>query len=419
MTKFFLIIYNFLFILLLIPFSLIILIFSGKYRKELFFNLPARFACFESPAASKKTIWVHCASLGEIRAVEPVLENLKKDYFIVLTAVTKTGFEYAQKIRKADFVSLLPLDVYPVMRKAFGKIKPVALILVETEIWVSMIYAAKRSGAKVITVNGRMSEKSFVMYNRICFFCGRFINLIDAILARNADDAKRFELLGASKENVSVTGNIKYDRDFSAGTQRKDFGLKDEVFIFSAGSTREGEEEIIAEAYKKLSVKNPDIKFFLAPRHLVRVKKVKRILENFGIKYSLFSELGKDKIEKFVLVDAFGKLQNIYSVSDVCYVGGSIVNKGGQNPIEPAAYAKPVLFGKNMGNFKTESEILLNYGGAFVVSNADDIASEIERFYSDRDLLNKAGQNALNAVNSQKGAVNITIQKLREQLNGK
>ncbi|AKL97924.1 3-deoxy-D-manno-octulosonic acid transferase [Endomicrobium proavitum] len=422
MTKFFLAAYNSLFAVLLIPFFLIVLLFSGKYRKELFYRLPERFVKWKFPnRGSKKIVWLHCASLGEIRAAEPIIDDLRKDFFIVLTVVTKTGRQYAEKLNKADFISLLPLDLYPLMLKAIKKINPEILIIVETELWVSMLYAAKKLNVKVVTVNGRMSEKSFKMYKKMRFFWKRFVGLIDIVFARSQDDAERFKVLSGGKTEIIVTGNIKYDRDFSANADRKDFGLKDEDFVFTAGSVRDGEEEFIAQAYKKAAAKSGNIKFFLAPRHLTRIGKVKNILEKNEIKYSLLSELNGAllpgfKSSNFIVVDTFGKLQSIYSVSDVCYVGGSLVDKGGQNPVEPAAYSKPVLFGKHMDNFKTESEILLRYKGAFTVLNADDIAYEINRFASDKDFLAKAGGNALAAVKSQKGAVGVTIQNLRQQL---
>jgi 3-deoxy-D-manno-octulosonic-acid transferase len=401
--------------LFIIPASLLFLIFSGKYRKELFYGLDERFACLKNfPKQSKKVIWVHCSSLGEVRAVEPVLDALNREFFIVLTTVTKTGRDYALKTQKADFVSLLPIDLIYLMRKAFKIIKPDILILVETELWASMLYAANAAKVKVMTVNGRMSEKSFKVYKLMKFFWKHFVRYIDLVLARSKDDAARFSYLSGKNTEVYVTGNIKYDRDFMADASRPDFGLKDGDMVFTAGSTREGEEEIIAAAYNKIREKFPEIKFFLAPRHLTRINKVKKILSANKIEFSLFSRKTYDK--NFILVDVFGRLQDIYSVSDICYAGGSIVNKGGQNPIEPAAYGKPVLFGMYMGNFKAEAEILLKFGGAINVFDADDIAEKTIKLLSNKKFLSETGKNAVKAVNSQRGAVNLTAQKIREYI---
>jgi len=412
-------IYNLLFAVLLIPASVVILIFSGKYRKEVFYKLPERFAFWSKPQKSaKKTIWLHCASLGEVRAVEPLIDALCGDYFIVLTTLTKTGREYAEKINKTGFTAFLPLDLYPLMCKAFKIINPDLLVLVETELWASMLCCAHIKNVKIMTVNARMSEKTFKFYNLTKFFWKSFAGFIDMVLARNEDDAERFSKLIGGRTGISVSGNIKYDRDFSVNASRADFGLKNDDLVFSAGSTREGEEEIIAASYKKLREKYKNIKFFTAPRHLSRIEKVKDILKNEGIEFSLFSEVLANKAAEhnFVLVDVFGKLQSIYAVSDICFTGGSIVKKGGQNPIEPAAYGKPVLFGKNMDNFKTESETLVKYGGGIIVSGAADLAETADKLFSHKDLLIKTGQNALKAVESQKGAVGITVKKIKESL---
>ena len=423
MATIFLIIYNSLLFVLLIPASLFILFFSAKYRKELFYKLHERFSIWDyvPKQNSKKTVWIHCSSLGEVRAVEPVLDDIRNEYNIVLTTVTKTGREYSEKIQKADFTYLLPLDLYPLMMKAFDKIKPDILILVETELWASMLFAANKKNVKIVTINGRMSARTFKIYNFFRVFWKHFAGYISVVLARAQDDADRFSVLTESKTQVYVSGNIKYDRDFIVKADRTDFGLKQNDYLFTAGSVRSGEENIIADAYFAAREKFPGIYFFMAPRHLSKISIVKKALNKKNVEYALFSEIQSGKISdtKFILVDVFGKLQSIYAVSDICYVGGSIVKKGGQNPIEPAACAKPVLFGKNMDNFKTEAETLLKYGGGITVFDAQDIAAKIEKLLSNKTFLKKTGENALQAVNSQKGAVNITVQKIKEYINGK
>ncbi len=420
MPKILLFIYNFIFILLLIPASLVILIFSNKYRKELFFKLPERFAFWKPFNKTKKTVWIHCSSLGEVRAVEPIIDKLKDDYAIVLTAITKTGRIYAEKIKKTDYVSLLPLDLYPLMNKVFKTIKPDLFILVETELWASLLYAAEKNKVQVMTVNGRMSSGTFSAYKKMKFFWEPFVSLIGVILARSDEDAERFAHLSSGKPAVFVTGNIKYDRDFSANAKRENFGFDSKNIIFTAGSTRDGEEQIIVDAYNELRAKHPDIAVFLAPRHIAKIAKVKEILKKNKVNYSLFSSHkdGEKFESNFILVDVFGKLQSIYSISDICFVGGSIVNKGGQNPIEPAAYGKPVLFGMHMDNFKSESETLVKYNGGIKVFDAKDIADKVNMMLSQKDLLLKTGQNALKAVESQKGAVEMTVQKIKEKING-
>jgi 3-deoxy-D-manno-octulosonic-acid transferase len=334
---------------------------------------------------------------------------------VVLTVLTKTGREYAQKIEKLRFVSLLPLDIYPLALKAFKTVKPDIFILVETELWASTLFAAKKAGVKIMTINARMSEKSFKIYKKFGFFFKPFISLIDAVLARNSVDARRFAALTGKDANVSVSGNIKYDRDFNVNSKRADYGLKDGDIVFAAGSTRPQETQIIAQAYIKLKQKYSNLKFFLAPRHLAHLEKVKKILKESGVEYSLFSDINF-QAQSFILVDVFGKLQNVYAISDFSFVGGSLIDKGGQNPIEPAACAKPVLFGKYMGNFEAEAQALLKSGGAFQISDAKDLALKIEELIENKQEALTAGQNALKTVQSQKGAVKITLERIIRQI---
>jgi 3-deoxy-D-manno-octulosonic-acid transferase len=415
MLKIYLVLYN-VFIIFILPLIVIMFLFSKKYRKELFYKISERLVYYNhlNLNSKKKIIWIHCASLGEVRAVEPILDSLRDDYFIVLTTFTKSGREYAAKLQKTDFLVLLPLDIYLITKRAFDIIKPDLLVLVETELWVSMLYTAAKRNIAIMTVNSRISEKSFDRYKRLRFFWKKFVGLINVIIARSEEDSDRFKYLMGEKSVIFVSGNIKYDRNFTPGVRRKIFSLKETDFVLTAGSTRGNEETVIIDAYIKIG---RNFKIFLAPRHLARIYEVVKLLEDKSLKYSLFSE--NDFTENFILVDVFGKLQNIYSVSDVCYVGGSLVDKGGQNPIEPAAYGKPILFGEYMDNFKTEAESLVKNNGAFIVKDSDDLANKIKNFMANDSLLKRIGANALKTVYDQKGAVSFTLTKIKETLNAK
>ncbi|MDR2708685.1 MAG: hypothetical protein LBC07_01755 [Elusimicrobiota bacterium] len=415
MRAVFLALYNFLFAFIGLIIFLPAFIFSKRMRAEIPYHFKERFAGFKRFKKTKqKTIWFHCSSLGEARAVEPLIHKLKDTFDIVLTTNTKTGRQYASKIEGIAFVSLLPFDIYPLMLKAVDKISPDLLILVETELWVSLLCASRAKKVPIAIVNARMSEKTYKTYKLFGFFWKRFIGLIDIIMARSADDLQRFSAFGAGKICACISGNIKYDRDFSCAADRKDFGIGVEDIVFCAGSTREGEEKVIAKVYKRVKQKYEDIKFFLVPRHINRVEQIKEILNRAGISFCLFSQ--KKFSANFILVDVFGILQNLYSIADICFVGGSIANKGGQNPIEPAAYAKPVLFGRYMQNFKTESQILLDYGGALKASTAVGLSRQILKLLADRNALKEMGQKAAQAVQSQKGAITLSVEKIKQIL---
>ncbi|MDR1928648.1 MAG: hypothetical protein LBQ07_00975 [Endomicrobium sp.] len=416
MLKIYLIIYN----LVIIIFSPIIVFFiiffaSGK-KKEFLYKFLERFGIYnlKYKNSSKKTLWIHCASIGEVRAVESILDSFN-DYYIILTLVTKSAREYAEKkLHKANFIAFLPIDFYPIMRKAFNTFNPIMLILVETEFWPSMLYIASHKNIKIITINGRISKKSFKIYKKLSFFWIRFIRLINVIIAKSEDDANRFRFLTNKNNEIVISGNIKYNKNITLNIKRCDYSLRKNDFVFVAGSTRKGEDEIIIDIYNEMSKKFDFIKFFLAPRHLSRISIISKVLKRKKIKFSFFSSKIFDN--NFILVDIFGELQNIYFVSDVCYIGGSMVEKGGQNPIEPAAYGKPVLFGKNMYNFKVEAENLIKNGGGLIVKNSRDLFCKISEFILNKRLVLDIGQNALKTVKSQKDFVDFTIKKIKENL---
>ncbi|MDR3049896.1 MAG: hypothetical protein LBV16_08730 [Elusimicrobiota bacterium] len=420
MTAFFLFIYNVLFavfLAILIPFGLI---FSSNFRRNFFYKTKERFAIWDfKRSLLKKTLWFHCSSIGEVRAVEPLLYAFKDDKTqIVLTVATKTAREYAKNLKSIDFIALFPLDLYPLMSKAFEIINPVLFFPIETELWPSMFYSAHAKKIKIVGVNGRISEKTFKTYNKMSFFWSGFISFIDAVLARSEDDAKRYEALSKGKVKTFVTGNIKYDRDFSVGASRADFNLTEDDIVWTAGSIREDEIAAIIEVYKTLIKTYPNIKMFIAPRHIDKIENIKTALDRAKVPFTLFSsQLHKGiGFAAAAVVDVFGKLQDIYSISDLCFIGGSLIDKGGQNPIEAAAYSKPVLFGKYMDNFKMEAKLLTDSGGAIVVKNAADLAKISLNLLSDKQKLKDMGAKALHTVKSQKGSIQLTIEKIKEFL---
>lgn len=417
MSKIFLLVYNLLFVLFIIIAFIPAFLLSRRFRTELNYCLGERFGGGDKiKKDGKKLLWFHCSSLGEVRAIEPILDKLKINFSIFLTVATKSGREYALKIKDIK-AALFPLDIYPLMLKTIDAIKPDMLVIVETEIWSSMLYAAHKRGVKIAVVNARMSDKTYRIYKKLGFFWKHFIGLIDIALARSKEDGDRFAHFSNKKKmRIFVTGNIKYDRDFSLGVAREKMGFGDDDMIFTAGSVRGREVKVIARVYKNVCAKYPDIKFFLAPRHLDRLDETENFLSSIGIKFSLFSK--GSAAENFILVDVFGKLQEIYSISDICFVGGSLVNTGGQNPIEPAAYAKPVIFGSNMENFKAEAETLLAYGGAVQVSTTTALTKQILSLLDNRSAILDMGEKALYAVKSQRGAVSASIEKIKEILSG-
>lgn len=410
-------IYNCLILIFLLPILLAIILSGKKNRSEFFYCFFERLACWKIPNLNKnkKTIWIHCASLGEARAVEPMIEHLK-NYNIIVSVITKSAREYVSKIKGISYFALAPVDFYPFISSTLKKVKPDVLVLIETEFWPSMIYCAKKIGTKIITVNGRISKSAFFYYKLTKLFWNPFLNLIDYISVRNKNDYDRFVSLTNNKEKVETTGNIKYDRDFTKETMSKEnFFFAETDLIFTAGSTREGEEEILISGYKELKKKFKNLKLIIAPRHISRVAEISNSLQKNGLSFCPFSvpeKTGKDVI----LVDVFGKLQSIYSISDIVFIGGSLVNKGGQNPIEAAAYSKPIIFGQYMYNFENEAASLKN-NGAFEVSNEKELIEISDKLLQESDFRVQTGKKAHKIVKNQKGAIEKNIKIIEEHIN--
>lgn len=414
MINILLIFYNCLLLIFLVPILLAIVLAGKKNRQEFFYHIKERLSCWNIPQLdkNKKTVWIHCASLGEAKAVEPMIPRLQ-EYNIIVSTITKSAREYVSKIKGISYFALAPVDVYPFIASILKKIKPDVLILIETEFWPSMITCANKTGTKIITVNGRISKGAFPYYKLTKFFWKPFLNLITFVSVRNEHDYNRFVALTNNKEKVGITGNIKYDRDFTSETITKEslfFSPND--LILTAGSTREGEESIIVKTFLQLKEKFTNLKLIVAPRHISRVNEISSLLKKNNLSFELFSKLTGGKKDA-VIIDVFGKLQTIYSISDIVFIGGSIVNKGGQNPIEAAAYSKPIIFGKYMYNFENESASLKN-NGAFEINNQQDFFDAATKLLSNAELRTEVGKKAFEVVKSQKGAIEKNIQIIKK-----
>ena len=412
-----LIFYNLLLIILLFPILLAIALSGKKNRQEFFYCIKERLSITDIPKTdkSKKTIWFHCSSLGEAKALEPLLQHLQ-DYNIIITTITKSAREYVSKLSNIVFYSLAPVDLYPFVKKTIKKFNPDMLVLIETEFWPNMIYLAHKHGTKIITINGRISKNAFPYYKITTFFWRPFLKLIDFISVRNEFDYKRFSSLVGNDTKVANMGNIKYDRDFAKETiSRNSLGYKENDLILVAGSTRGNENNIIVGAFRNLKRAFNNLKLIVAPRHLTQIEALKLICEAYKLNYSLFSDM-KDKVNDVLLVDTFGQLQKIYSIADVVYIGGSLIKRGGQNPIEPAAYAKPIVFGKYMYNFEIESKLLKDTGGAAEVATKDELIMTMAMFLKNKELRTGAGINAQKTVSMQKGAIKANIDLIRKYI---
>ncbi len=267
----------------------------------------------------------------------------------------------------------------------------------------------------VILVNGRISDKSFSGYSRIKFFTKKILSHIDCFCMQTNEDAERIKRLGAVADKIFITGSVKFDEktlvDEPGLFSRRDLGLKDSDDVIVAGSTHFPEEKVVVDVYEE------SIKLIIAPRHIERINEIRQYIEKKGISYCLFSDILKGNKQGdygIILVDTIGHLKDIYSTADVVFIGGSLAKKGGQNPIEAARYAKAVVFGPHMFNFRVIADEFLKNGAAIQVKNEFEFKETLKELLSDSEKRKKMALKAIEVIEKNSGALDRTIEKIKE-----
>jgi 3-deoxy-D-manno-octulosonic-acid transferase len=403
-------------------------IFSGEKRgvftQKLGFLPGATLAAMEGAPR----IWVHAVSLGEVSAVHPLIRKLRETYpgsCIMLSTGTVSGQNLArERVAEATGTFFFPLDLSPVVRKVIRRLRPDLFIIAETEIWPNFLRAAKEEGAKTLLVNGRISDRSFNRYRRTRFFWAAVLDSLDAMSMIRVQDGERMVSMGGNPVNIFVNGNCKFDQAaLSAdpafeGEMKKLLGVEGEP-VFVAGSTHEGEEEPVIQAFQKIRARHPEALLVLAPRHVDRSARVEKLLEKHGIGDRIRrSRLdgGGRKGARVVLWDTFGELFKVYSLASVVFCGASLVPKRGQNILEPAAWGKVALYGPSMEDFLDAHRLLSDVGAGIMVRSGEELA-ERSLYLLDhpRELMErgKAGKEALLA---QVGATQRNLDLARKLL---
>jgi 3-deoxy-D-manno-octulosonic-acid transferase len=396
-----------------------------------------RFGFFDNKVKQSLTnrhvIWLHAVSVGEmnvclqlIHALQPRLPNVK----LVISTTTTTAMGDLQKRLPPPIGKIyFPFDLRFAVSRSIGTIHPHAIILVESEIWPNFIWCAKRSGKPLFLVNARLSDRSYPRFKKYGFLFRELFGAFAAVGAQNESDAARLRELGCAPEAVRVVGNLKFDAAKFTGTRTLDvsglfaqLGIGPDALIWVAGSTHPGEERILAAQFKRLREKFPDLVFILVPRHNERAREVGHELAELGIKYMYRSEVTPDTCHKpgsvqCLLVDTIGELRFFYEHASVVFIGKSLMAEGGQNPIEPAALGKPVVFGPNMQNFPDVTKIFLSQDGAVQVGDADELEKTLAELLANPSRREELGRNAHRIVQDNLGAVDRTVDMILEHLN--
>ncbi len=416
---------------LYLSFPIIFLFYFFKYKGRIFSNFGQRLGFL--PAETKKQIrqsadwlWIHAASVGEVRTAGNLAKMLRKVFpekRILLSTATFTGNELAKKENLADLVVYLPLDFKWAVKKILFPVRPELVILIETELWPNFIRQTKKSGTKIILVNGRISNKSYQRYKIFYPFIREVLSGIDFFAMRENTDAQRIIALGAPKERVKITGNMKYDAVTQSPnhliTNFKELGFKENELIWVCGSTRKGEEKIILEIYPEVLKKYPDLKLVLAPRHLERIPEIENLLRGKNISFIRKTELPyTSHLTPYtcLLWDTYGELINAYALATIVFVGGSLVNQGGHNIIEPARLGKPVIFGPDMESFREIAERLLSASAALQVKNSKELKLQVLSLLGSPALRGQIGTSALQTVSNIENATDKNIELIKTLL---
>lgn len=404
------------------PYWIIEALRHGKYRKgfsERLGRVPPRLQNVDQPC-----IWVHAVSVGEVLAVSGLVQALLcefPEYRVVISTTTDTGQKLAASRFGADNVFYFPFDFAFALRHWLAALRPRLLVIAETEFWPNLLRLSRDAGARIAIVNARISDRSFRGYQRWRRFLAPVLQTIDAFLAQTAEDARRLIAIGAPAEKILVAGNLKYDvpspAELPIVSRLRAALLQAGVApVFVCGSTVEGEEECLLDAFKQVLARHSKSVMLLAPRHPERFDAVAELVKRSGLQLlrrSLWT--GEPLAGCVLLLDSIGELSSLYAVADLAFVGGSLVPRGGHNILEPAQHGVPILVGEHTENFRDIVELFTSRNAARVVSttNIAQIFLDLLANPVERELL---GHNATETLHSQRGATEFTMEKIRELL---
>lgn len=389
---------------------------------------------FKQAITNRHTLWMHAVSVGEvnvctqlIRALEPRMPNLK----IVVSTTTTTGMGELQK-KLPTHVSRIyyPVDLRSVVNRAIATVNPEAIVLVEAEIWPNFLWRAKNRGTPVFLVNARLSERSYRGYKRWGFLFRPLFASFAGVGAQNEADAARLRELGCRPEAIQIVGSLKFDaaklderRLLNVSALLGQLGVPPEAPLLVAGSTHAGEEAILADVYLRLRTRFPGLVLILVPRHFERSREVGRELESRGLKFHYRNEITASTqlppgSTECLLVNTTGELKYFYEHATAIFVGKSLTAEGGQNPIEPGALGKAMVFGPNMQNFAEVVRSFLAQQGAVQVKDAAELERVLGELLADPARRERLGHNALKVVRENLGAVERTVDMIVKHLEG-
>ncbi|MGA1869969.1 MAG: 3-deoxy-D-manno-octulosonic acid transferase [bacterium] len=379
------------------PVILILFIFKKRIRKR----FHKRF--HTNPGSAKTgSIWVHCASVGEVRTAAAFIHFMREEsphHSFLITTMTMSGMEMAKTLFPDIPARLFPLDLPWIVKSFLRKLRPSAILIAETEIWPNLYYYAAFYTIPIVVFNGRLSDNSYRRYRQFKWLFKGFLKKAHLFLMQDTENASRLHHLGVKKTRILITGNLKYEIkipdllsiSWLTHLKKQLVGRK----ILVAGSTHEGEEKILVTIFKKLKGHWPSLIMILAPRHAQRFHSVEKLLQSHRVHYLRKSTLKENqdlmKVD-IILLDTLGELLCVYSIADIVFIGGSLVPIGGHTPLEAVAFSKPVIYGPHMENFREIASYLKKEKAALQVNNGKELAETIDKLLYDRILAHHTGE---------------------------
>lgn len=362
-------------------------------------------------------IWMHAVSVGEVSAAIPIIKSLVEFYpdgAFILSTGTEHGQAFAKK-KTEDLAHCVyaPVDFYLSARRALQTFRPDVLVCVETELWPNWLVEAHRMGINTVLANGRISVRSIRKYLKIRSLMYEALKHVSAFSMIGNADADRIQQIGANPEHVHIHGNAKYDLLINESDEAakksmvSQYRLNGNQPVFVAGSTRGDEAEIVLDVYEKIIQSIPETILIIAPRHVKRARQIESQIKARGLTSQFKSDLDKNHVARsapIVIVDTIGQLQATYSIASVVFCGGSLVPRGGQNVLEAAVWAKPVLYGPSMEDFLDAKDMLDSTGGGIQVKDGPELANKVLYYLSHPEEAATIGSSAQQAVLSHKGA---------------
>jgi 3-deoxy-D-manno-octulosonic-acid transferase len=393
----------------------------GKYRAglgERLGRIPPRLLA----DSGRPAIWVHAVSVGEVLAVSGLVAELKKRFSqhrVVISTTTDTGQKLARSRFGAENVFYFPLDFAFAIRPYLRTLRPELIVIAETEFWPNFLRLAHSGGARIAVVNGRISDRSWPGYRRFRRLLIGVLQRVDFFLTQTAEDARRLEEIGAPPDRVQVTGNLKFDMPTPiappiVASLRVAFEQAGAAPVIVCGSTVDGEESLLLQAFENVLASHPQAVMVLAPRRPERFAEVAALLERLGFRFWRRSSWNGDPIVGGVLlIDTIGELASVYALADVAFVGGSLVPRGGHNIIEPALHGVPIVVGNYTENFRDVVSLFQSRNAVRVASPAELplVLMELIANPAERVAL---GKRAIETLQAQMGATQSTMQALEK-----